>query len=394
MCVVCMLFTLLSIFSFPVITKAEDGLGVSYSAFFSQNGWGIWYMDNSNVVSEGNYISALRLGLYNQPQELNGTIRYQVNVSGLGWLDEVENGAETGKADFIQEPLESVRVKLSGNLEEAYDIYTKVLQNNETWTNWVKNGEDAGTAGVGTHITGIRITIRAKGSEAPNENDEKTDEKKKEQKNLAKRSIDPNKPMIALTFDDGPSEHTGIILDVLEKYNARATFFVIGNNLKEKNIPVVQRAISLGNEIGNHTVSHPDLTQKSTSVVSSQIDGVEKALREITGTKPNLLRPPYGSYNRQVLNQLSKKGYACILWSVDTLDWKTKSADSTTKTVLEKAKDGDIVLMHDSQKSSALAMERIVKGLQDKGYQLVTVSELAKQRGQLNAGKAYSSFRR
>ncbi len=361
---------------FPINADAAEALGVSYSAFYSNTGWGIWNMDNTSAMQHGSHIGALKLGLYNQPAEQSGTILYQVNVSKTGWLEWVENGAVAG-SEIMGEPLESVRVKLSGDLKAQYDIYTKVLQNDNKWTAWAKNGEDAGTAGVGTHIRGIRITVLQKGSEAPNDAEE----------------IDPGRPMIALTFDDGPSVHTPAFLDVLEKYNARATFFVLGGNLRGNQIETVKRAVSLGNEIGNHTMSHLQLTKRSASSVRAQIDGVTLLITGITGVQPTLFRPPYGSYNSNVLKQLTQSGYACILWSLDTLDWKTQNANETARVVLEKAKDGDIVLMHDSHVSSAKALERIVQGLQARGFQLVTVSELAMHRGGVSAGQTYSAFR-
>lgn len=361
---------------FPINADAAEPLGVSYSAFYSNTGWGIWNMDNTSAMQHGSHIGALKLGLYNQPAEQSGTILYQVNVSKTGWLEWVENGAVAG-SEIMGEPLESVRVKLSGDLEAQYDIYTKVLQNDNKWTAWAKNGEDAGTAGVGTHIRGIRISVLQKGSEAPNDAEE----------------IDPGRPMIALTFDDGPSVHTPAFLDVLEKYNARATFFVLGGNLRGNQIETVKRAVSLGNEIGNHTMSHLQLTKRSASSVRAQIDGVTLLITGITGVQPTLFRPPYGSYNSNVLKQLTQSGYACILWSLDTLDWKTQNANETARVVLEKAKDGDIVLMHDSHVSSAKALERIVQGLQARGFQLVTVSELAMHRGGVSAGQTYSAFR-
>lgn len=371
------LFTLLFVGMLLVPAHAQENLGVSYSTFFSESGWSIWNMDNQRALQSGSYISALRLGLYNQPKELSGTIRYQVHVQGIGWLNWVENGVETGRADLKEKPIESVRVALSGDLESHYDVYTKVMKSDNKWTAWVKNGADVGSFGAGVYIQGIRITVLPKGSKEPKE----------------EKEIDPSKPMIALTFDDGPSVYTPKFLDVLEKYDARGTFFVLGNNLVERNIPTVQRAVALGNEIGNHTVSHPQLTKKSVSVIRSQIDGVTPKITNLTGKQPSLMRPPYGSYNQEVLKHLKKNGYACILWSIDTLDWKTKNADNTVKVVLEQAKDGDIVLMHDTQGSSANALERIVKGLQDRGYQLVTVSELAMYRSGVHSGKVYSSFR-
>ena len=155
--------------------------------------------------------------------------------------------------------------------------------------------------------------------------------------------IDLSRPMVAITFDDGPGKYTDRILSILEKYNARATFFVQGKNVSGYK-SVMQRAVSLGNEIGNHTWSHVNLSNSSSSVISQQIGSTNTAIYNATGVYPRVYRPPYGAFNSSVLNSISM---APILWSVDTLDWKTRNPEKTLASIKKDTYDGGIILMHD-----------------------------------------------
>ena len=205
-------------------------------------------------------------------------------------------------------------------------------------------------------------------------------------------SYNPEKkrPLIALTFDDGPGKYTDKILSCLEKYDARATFFVQGKNVSGY-ASSVSRAVGLGCEIGNHTWSHVQLTRVSGGEVGSQISRTNNAVYNAAGVYPKLYRPPYGSYNSSVLNSVAMPA---ILWSVDTLDWKTRNADKTFACVQKEAADGAIILMHDIHAPTAAAVERIVPQLLKKGYQLVTVSELLSARkGGAVSGRAYRNAR-
>ncbi len=187
-------------------------------------------------------------------------------------------------------------------------------------------------------------------------------------------SITTSKPIVALTFDDGPRPaSTGRILNTLEAYNARATFFVVGY-LAVENATILQRMQSLGCQIGNHSYSHPDLTTLSASGIATQLNSTANAVYSATGLYPTVIRPPYGSKNSTLLATAMQP---LILWSIDTLDWKYRNADRVTEQVLSYIKDGDIVLMHDLYDTTAAAVERIVPELIKRGYQLVTVDELA-----------------
>ncbi len=202
--------------------------------------------------------------------------------------------------------------------------------------------------------------------------------------------IDPNKPMVALTFDDGPNKSsTTRILDALEKYNARATFFVVGYKVAD-NADLIKREYNLGCEIGNHTYSHVELTTIDSDQVAGEIKNTEKAIRKITGQKRVVIRPPYGSVNDEILQEIK---YPIILWSIDTEDWETRNAKQTIKNVMNQVKDGSVILMHDSYDESADAAEVIIQKLVKQGYQLVTVSELGYYKfGGLASGIKYGGM--
>ncbi len=203
--------------------------------------------------------------------------------------------------------------------------------------------------------------------------------------------IDPTKPMVAVTYDDGPNAtSTNRILDTLEFYNARATFFVVGNQA-ERNPNILLRMKTLGCQIGNHTYNHPQLTAISSQNVSYQLSKTSDIITNITGARPTAIRPPYGSYNSTVS---SLAGAPLILWSIDTLDWKSRNATSVTNSVLSNVRDGDIILMHDIYNSTADATENIIPELIARGFQLVTVDELAYYKNKtLSPGSAYSKIK-
>ncbi len=200
---------------------------------------------------------------------------------------------------------------------------------------------------------------------------------------------DASAPMVALTFDDGPSLVTNRILDCLNQYGAKATFFVVGKNVKARP-EIVKRAYNSGMEIGNHTMSHPNLKTLGAESITAQLSGASDVIYSAIGTRPLLLRPPYGNYNKTVSDVC---GMPMILWSIDTLDWKTRNAESTVNAVLSEVKDGSVILMHDLYDATAAATEQIVPALIERGYRLVTVSELARAKGcTMTTGQAYRSF--
>lgn len=198
-------------------------------------------------------------------------------------------------------------------------------------------------------------------------------------------AIDPAKPMVAVTYDDGPHKtNTPKLLDILENNYAVATFFMVGQNIEGKE-DIVRRSYNLGNELGSHTWDHKNLTEISDDKMKKQLEDTDAAIKAIVNVENPILRPPFGAFNDRVKSACGKP---IIMWSVDTMDWSTRSADKTYAACME-AQDGDIILMHDIHEPTIVAAEDIIKGLQAKGFQLVTVTELYEYRmGDFGPGKA------
>ena len=193
---------------------------------------------------------------------------------------------------------------------------------------------------------------------------------------LPKR-VNPEKKLIAFSFDDGPSrKNTEKILKALDKNNARATFFMLGQNAKYYP-DLVKKVEESGNEVAGHSWNHPLLTKLGKKGVKKQMSRMNEAIASVTGSDVELLRPPYGSINRTVKNTVKDP---LILWSIDTLDWKTLNADKTADAILKQARDGDIILMHDIHAPTAEAVKKVLPKLEKKGFQVCTVSELLEAR--------------
>lgn len=191
--------------------------------------------------------------------------------------------------------------------------------------------------------------------------------------------IKTDKKIVALTFDDGPHrKYTTQILDILAKYNAKATFFIVGQNA-EKNPEVISRMYNEGHELANHTFTHPLRTNVPNLL--KEIKQTDETIQKITGFTPTLFRPVEGQYSDAMIEAISKKGYKVVMWSwhLDTLDWKSPGTNRIVNTVLKGVKEGNIVLFHDgggNRKQTVEAMESILAELEKQGYRFVTVSEL------------------
>lgn len=187
--------------------------------------------------------------------------------------------------------------------------------------------------------------------------------------------IDPSRPMVALTFDDGPSIYTSIILDLLEYHGGRATFCILGY-LAEENKGIILRAFNMGSEVIGHSWDHEDFTRISGPGIKAQITQTSDVIEYITGVRPSLYRPPFGAVNSTVVNASKELGYAIITWSVDSRDWYSRNADAIYTAIMSTVENGSIVLSHDLHRSTASAMAMVIPELIERGYQLVTVSEL------------------
>lgn len=186
--------------------------------------------------------------------------------------------------------------------------------------------------------------------------------------------IDPDRPMIALTFDDGPHSHyTPQLLKLLNKEQVPATFFVTGQNIQRYPLLIKNMAAS-GHELANHTFSHPDLTTISANDIQYQIRRTELELKKIIPDyQLKYVRPPYGHTNKYVEEAITHR---LVLWTLDSGDWQYPKATSICQKVLSECKDRDIIIFHDDNQQTINALQIIIPELKRKGFQFVTVSEL------------------
>ena len=185
--------------------------------------------------------------------------------------------------------------------------------------------------------------------------------------------VDPSRPMVALTFDDGPGgKPSDRILDILEEYNAKATFFMVGSNVSMYT-DNVKRKVTLGMELGNHTMTHANYGD---DVTEADISDASDIIKQTAGRRPDCFRSPGGNTNDNILSMCKKYKLPLYYWTIDTEDWKNKNADKIYENVMKNVKDGDIILMHDIYDSTAEAVARIVPELKEKGFQLVTCRQL------------------
>ena len=183
------------------------------------------------------------------------------------------------------------------------------------------------------------------------------------------------KPMIALTFDDGPNaQFTPDLLEGLKQRNVHATFFLIGENIEQNsNQNLVKQMYEEGHLIGNHTYHHLEITRLSDEKAYEEIKSTNDLIESIIGEPPEYMRPPFGSWQR---NLEEKMKVIPVLWTVDPLDWTTENVDEIVNKVVTETKENDIILLHDCYNSSVIAALRIVDLLQAEGYQFVTVDKL------------------
>ena len=190
--------------------------------------------------------------------------------------------------------------------------------------------------------------------------------------------VETEKKQVALSFDAAwGNEDTRRILDILKKHNVKVTFFMTGGWVES--YPEDVRAILAdGHDLGNHSENHKNMSELSDEACQEEILKVHTKVQELTGYEMCLFRPPYGDYDTHVIKNVQKCGYYPIQWSIDSLDWKDYGVDDIVKRVVEsdKLNNGAIILMHNGAKYTADALDAVITGLQDKGYELVPISEL------------------
>lgn len=183
--------------------------------------------------------------------------------------------------------------------------------------------------------------------------------------------------LVAFTFDDGPSYNTIKIVNTLVKYDSKATFFLVGNQI-EKYAKTMDVLVKNGMDIGNHTYSHKELTKLRDKEILKEIDLTNEVIYNKTGIKPMFLRPSYGAMNKRI-KKLSTM--PIIVWNIDTLDWKYHNSNKIKDKILKYVSDGDIILMHDTYVATLNAVEMVIPELKKQGYKIVSVNELFKYKG-------------
>ena len=196
--------------------------------------------------------------------------------------------------------------------------------------------------------------------------------------------------VVAFTFDDGPSNLTLDFVNTLIENDSKATFFELGNRMKY-NQDITRGLYNLGMEVSSHTYSHKNLTSLSKKEMESELNSTDIIFKEITKDAISLVRPPYGSYNKQLSCTIK---HPIILWNVDTNDWLHKDEERIYNHIIENISDGDIVLMHDLYPTTLEALKMVLPVLRQMGYKITTVSDLANEKGYtLENGIIYRFFK-
>lgn len=271
---------------------------------------------------------------------------------------------------FDIDKLKSTIESYENNKEKLTDANINILFNDKSTTFYIRENEKL----KNLEIVNNELTEAAKISLNLDESYHKEHTIQKEAK------------LVAFTFDDGPSKYTLDIANILEEYNASATFFEVGYNIKAH--PEITKELSeRGFEIANHTTDHSKLTKLTETKYLSKINDNNALFKELTGKDMPYLRPPYGSYNDKIK---ASAGVPIVTWSLDTRDWESRNKDKVIEMVMNNIKEGDIILFHDLYESTRNAVKELMPLLKEQGYQAVSVGELFKSKGiTLEAGTSY-----
>ena len=202
--------------------------------------------------------------------------------------------------------------------------------------------------------------------------------------------FDPSIPMVALTFDDGPTDYTELILDILNRHGARATFCVLGRVANARQ-SVLVRIVEYGSEVVGHSWNHRRFSVIDADEITWQIRDTSNLIYRVTGQRPpRLMRPPYGDLNDTARLAAANLGYSFLLWSIDPRDWEFRDAEQVYHNIMSQIRASAIIVLHDTRETTAQAMELVIPSLLEQGFQLVTASELiAHHYGNLVAGESY-----
>lgn len=196
------------------------------------------------------------------------------------------------------------------------------------------------------------------------------------QRNIPIYCVESNEKKVSISFDAAwGNEQTQNLLDTLKEYNVKSTFFLVGDWVR--NYPDDVKAIAkAGHDVGNHSNTHPYMTQIDTAAMSNEIDTCNKEIEALTGKKPTLFRPPYGDYDNNVVDTVNSKDMYCVQWDVDSLDWKNLTAEEMCSRIKNNIKCGSIILMHNGAQNTPEALPMIIECIQELGYEIVPISEL------------------
>lgn len=310
-------------------------------------------------------------------------IAHRIGGGGSAAGDTVEVQAQTAEAD----PDAAVRQPLKGQGDVSKAATMTPGWHEDESGKWYQNADGTYYAGGFQEIDGVTYSFDdngylqtgwvSKGVKDYYFNDD--------------GSYDPSKkrPMLALTFDDGPGEYTSQLLDCLEENNAHATFFMLGANV-ESYPDAVKRMVEIGCELGSHSWNHYDLQTLDLDSAAKEFTDTDNALIAASGQAATVARAPYGSGNQDIYNTVGKPFF---MWSLDTLDWQTLDEQSDYDAVMNgDLTDGSIILMHDIHEPSVKAALRLIPDLVAAGYKLVTVSELAEAKGVTLQNASYVDF--
>ena len=189
-------------------------------------------------------------------------------------------------------------------------------------------------------------------------------------------SVEREDKVISVTFDASwGGDKTLAILDLLDEYNAKATFFLVGIWV-DKYPELVKEIAARGHEIGNHSDSHAHFTQISESKIRQELDSCSDKIEALTGVRPTLFRPPYGDYNSKVITVVRDEGYEAVQWSIDSLDWKNRGVDDLIKRATNNVQPGDIILFHNDSQYIVEALPAILKHYQEQGFNMIPAKDI------------------
>ncbi len=188
--------------------------------------------------------------------------------------------------------------------------------------------------------------------------------------------VDTDEKVCAISFDAAwGNEQTTVLLDILDKYDVKSTFFLV-RQWVDKYPDDVKEIAARGHDIGNHSATHPHMAQLSAEQQLEEIRSCNETVEKLIGSAPTLFRPPYGEYDNKLVKGLRDEGMYCVQWNIDSLDWKNPSPDEMVSRIREKLVPGSIILLHNGAQNTPDALPRIIEAIRAEGYKIVPVSQI------------------